>query len=326
MPFKTTLYQILLPALLLSSVTVGAQTDIVQQGWDLERTGRFKEAYDVFVKAINQYPDSSRAWKGKADMELKVMGDTLAALKDYDRAIELKPKAVWAFFARGQIKYRRKEYTAALDDFNKAIDLKQDNWEFYSYRGVSKSFLKDYEGAIKDYTMAIHLGHRDASLYYDRANEYCWLKQFDKAMADCDTAIEINHSYSAAKDLKQRAQNAKSGKGNFTDNSNLIVNMNLVAASSESTVDTGQVFKVAYSIHVNGTDLKSISLSGIKPPSFNGLIIIAGPNQHTTPRFVKGGIIDSVSYDYVLEANGGGSIIIDAASIDVQGKTYTSSP
>jgi tetratricopeptide (TPR) repeat protein len=80
-------------------ISIYAQTDIVQQGWTLEWNGDFKEAYDKFQSAIQQYPDSSRAWKGKADMEMELFNDSTDAMDDYNTAIGLNPKAVHAYFA-----------------------------------------------------------------------------------------------------------------------------------------------------------------------------------------------------------------------------------
>ena len=57
-------------------------------------------------------------------------GDYENALKNFDKAIELKPDYAEVFYNRGFIYIKLNEYSKAIDDFTKVIILQPDRPEF----------------------------------------------------------------------------------------------------------------------------------------------------------------------------------------------------
>ena len=70
-----------------------------------------------------------------------------------------------------------KQYKKAIKDFNKAIELKPLQANFYNNRGKAKDSLKQRKKAQKDYEKAIELNpsryNRDMTkIYYWKRGEY----------------------------------------------------------------------------------------------------------------------------------------------------------
>jgi tetratricopeptide (TPR) repeat protein len=117
--------------------------------------------------------------ENKADEEAKVCfnngnlkyknGDAEGAVKDYDKAIVLKPDYYKAYNNRGIIKSSvLRQYNKAILDFNKAIEIHHDYAEAYLGRGSSKYNIKDYAGACSDWHKASELGNRQAQEQIDK--------------------------------------------------------------------------------------------------------------------------------------------------------------
>lgn len=91
-------------------------------------------------------------------------------------------------------------------------------------------------------------------------------------------------------------------------------------ASAKEVVETGDQFRLIYS--VNG------QASGFRTPSIKGFSVVSGPNQSQSSRMqiVNGQVSQSVEYTftYILQASSEGTYTIPPASVNVAGKTYQS--
>lgn len=58
---------------------------------------------------------------------------------DYDKAVELSPRLIYAYFNKGNLFYMRDDYTSAISCYTKAIEIKQDFGEAYYNRGIAFS-------------------------------------------------------------------------------------------------------------------------------------------------------------------------------------------
>jgi tetratricopeptide (TPR) repeat protein len=85
------------------------------------------------------------------------LGQYSAAIRDFDKAIQLEPDDAEAYNNRGVAKKKLRQYLAAIRDYNKALQLKPDHAEAYINRGNAKLDLEQYTAAINDYDKAIQL-------------------------------------------------------------------------------------------------------------------------------------------------------------------------
>ena len=73
-----------------------------------------------------------------------------AAVKAYDKAIEMDENADYAYYNRGNARFEQKQYMEARLDYNKTILINPEYAEAYYGRGRCKIFLGDKEGGCKD--------------------------------------------------------------------------------------------------------------------------------------------------------------------------------
>jgi protein O-mannosyl-transferase len=90
------------------------------------------------------------------------------ALKDYNKAIELKPDYADAYLSRGNLFLNAKRNDEALKDYNKAIELKPGYADIYLSRGTLFIFEQRNDEALKDFNKAIELNPNYAQAYYNR--------------------------------------------------------------------------------------------------------------------------------------------------------------
>ncbi len=84
--------------------------------------------------------------------------DYEAALKDFNKAIEIDPRSVEAYNNRGIVLGIMGNHYRAIQDFNMAIDLKPSDSEAYKSRGVSKLYLQQKESGCLDLAKAEQMG------------------------------------------------------------------------------------------------------------------------------------------------------------------------
>src|SRR5688572_18470689 len=61
------------------------------------------------------------------------------------------------FYYLGQTYFNSGKHMEAIKEYNKALNIKKDYYSAYYGRGLAKMKLKDYRGAIEDYNYAIEL-------------------------------------------------------------------------------------------------------------------------------------------------------------------------
>ncbi|MBM4137528.1 MAG: tetratricopeptide repeat protein, partial [Nitrospira sp.] len=123
-------------------------TDWFEKGYILAISGKYKEAIDVFNRAIELNPKDARAYNNRGSA-YQDSGNYWQAINDYNRAIELDPNAR-AYNNRGSAYQDSGNYWQAINDYNRAIEL-DPNARAYNNRGAAYYSLGNYKQAIKDY-------------------------------------------------------------------------------------------------------------------------------------------------------------------------------
>jgi tetratricopeptide (TPR) repeat protein len=113
------------------------------------------------------------------------------ALKDFNRALELKADFADAYTWRGYIYDEWGDYDKALADYNLAINLKPDSASQYRNRGLLYKEKGKYAEALADYTQSINLNPSDSITYYRRAQIYKEQREYEKAIEDYTHIIAL---------------------------------------------------------------------------------------------------------------------------------------
>ncbi|MEI6093651.1 MAG: tetratricopeptide repeat protein [bacterium] len=97
--------------------------------------------------------------QGEADMKEQHYE---SAIKNFNKVINLNPKAAAAYYDRGLIEYKSEYYVGAIKDFSKTIELDYNVAESYYYRGLSKGKSGDHQNGIEDLNKSGDLGYSQA--------------------------------------------------------------------------------------------------------------------------------------------------------------------
>ena len=125
-------------------------------------------------------------------------GNYEKAIEELTKAIKIEPKNEFAYFWRGDSKYRSYDPKNALVDFNKAIEINASKAYFYKGRASANIMLGKYEDGIKDLTKAIQTVNQKkypedlASSVYWRGYLYFKLNKFKESINDFSRVIEID--------------------------------------------------------------------------------------------------------------------------------------
>lgn len=74
------------------------------------------------------------------------------ALADHEKAVELDPQLLDAWFTRSSLYPQRQEHAKAVAHLAKVIELKPGEFPALFNRGLYRQSMRDYGGAIADYS------------------------------------------------------------------------------------------------------------------------------------------------------------------------------
>jgi tetratricopeptide (TPR) repeat protein len=144
--------------------------DHLKQGNEKLGMKNYKEALIDIEMSINLDPNHRDSYILRA-IAKNNLADTLGALNDYSKAIELSPISSSApYYDRGILKYYLKDFRGAIVDFSKNIEVNPEfNWA-YLFRGLAKIKIGLKDSGCLDLSKAGELGKLEA---YDSIRKYC---------------------------------------------------------------------------------------------------------------------------------------------------------
>ena len=98
----------------------------------------------------------------------------------------------FAYMVRGLVYGKIGDFDKAIQDFNKAIELNPVFVDAFFARGIAYSGIGDFDKAIQDYNRAIGSNTEFVDAYYNRGNAYFNKGDYDSAIKDYNKAIELN--------------------------------------------------------------------------------------------------------------------------------------
>lgn len=163
--------------------------------------GNLNEALRNVNKAIELDPKLLQAYFLRASIYSKKGGEDEKVLADYTTIIALAPTAPGAelaYFNRAMILLRKGEIDAAARDVDKAILLKPEEIVLYQGRAVIRFQKRDYEGALADYERILAKDPNFIGALLGRGYFRYQKADFDGAFADFDRAVKVYPEYASA--------------------------------------------------------------------------------------------------------------------------------
>jgi tetratricopeptide (TPR) repeat protein len=113
------------------------------------------------------------------------------AVAYYSELLDKNPNDAMAFAFRGWANKQKKSLDAAIKDYDRAVELAPNQCAWRNNRALIHIEKKDYDKAIEEYDASIRIFPQYGLAYRNRAN--CWLKKKDyaKAKADLEKAIDL---------------------------------------------------------------------------------------------------------------------------------------
>ena len=168
------------------------------------RSDDYKGAIEDFNEAIELDPKYVYAYHNRG-VAKGGLGDHKGAISDYSHAIELDEEFFYAYYNRGNAKYALEDYEGAVSDYIRAIELNEEFFYAYYNRGIAKDNLGDYEGAILDFGRTIELNSKYAHAYYGRGLVKGRLGNYKEATSDFEQVIELDKEFPTTDKNREKA-------------------------------------------------------------------------------------------------------------------------
>jgi len=163
-----------------------------------KRDELYKSNIKEYTEEINKNPnDPEKYYRRGINYEILKQYDF--ALKDFEKAIELKNDFEDAFWKRSLIMLRKENYAESLNSIDKAIQIrgKKIPLVYYTIRGKSYFGLQKADYAIKDHTRVIDAGpdqyynNNFLDSLYQRAILLSIKKEYLKSQGDLNRLLEF---------------------------------------------------------------------------------------------------------------------------------------
>jgi len=150
----------------------------------------YKGSAETYAVLTRLYPKFDNAYLGRAQLNLSV-GDTIAALNDISKCIEVNENNADAFVMRADILIKRaSDYEKALQDMNSVIKLEPKKADYFVNRAFLKYHLDDYFGAMADFDYAIELNPSNVPARFNRGLLRMEVQDNNKAIEDFSYVLE----------------------------------------------------------------------------------------------------------------------------------------
>lgn len=151
---------------------------------------KFPEAFSDFDKAIKAGIVTPKLFLNRGKCHV-ILNRPAEAIPDLTRSLELEPRNPDTYYFLAIAQGKTGDVVNSLKNYSKAIELRPDYIEALVNRGLIYYNSFRYDEAIADYTAAIAAKPDVAIAFNNRANAYLKIGQKDKALADVTRAIQL---------------------------------------------------------------------------------------------------------------------------------------
>lgn len=206
---------------------MASYSDIIkrQSSFDASYIGRARlnltlkdtiSALDDINKAININPNSVNAYIIRADISINQQHNYKEALADMNKAIKLQPRQIGLFINRAFLRYKLDDYFGAMSDYDYALQLDPLNITALFNRSVLRMEVRDYNNALDDLNQIIALNPTNYRALFNRASVHTQLRQYKQALADANSIIstfpDLASAYILRFDIRQKMEDKQAKK------------------------------------------------------------------------------------------------------------------
>ncbi len=191
--------------IIASSLAANAQVSeaYVDEGIKKYETGDYLAAVSEFDKAVEYDPKNASAFLYRGQTYYRI-GNKGQALDDLAKAAQLNRNNYKAYYHRARIFFESGDYEYAKNNFTNALKIEPTLYEGYVMLGKSHFGQQNYTMAMKAYNGAIKLEPIKSMAFRNRAVLFLTLGKYEKAIKDYNTLIK--HSPDTAGYYFERAK------------------------------------------------------------------------------------------------------------------------
>lgn len=152
---------------------------------------RYAGADSTLTRVLALYPRFDEAYTARGRLNL-LKGDTVAAMADLARSIELSGTNLQPYLLRVDVEVRQKNWEAALADMDQAIILKPHEADYYLNRAFIRYNIDDFFGAMADYNYTLELEPSNSAALFNRALLRYEVKDLDRAAQDFNAVLKLD--------------------------------------------------------------------------------------------------------------------------------------
>ncbi len=153
----------------------------------------WKDNLTLWTDVISKYQTVRVAYNNRA-LTYSDAGNYDMAMKDLDRALELKPDDFEALTNRGNVYFRTGKYRQALDDFMSALRANPVFPNAWNGKGAAYFSLGQFDSALAAFEGALAEKPDYVEVYLNRANVLSVQKRFEEAVKSYDVYLGYNPS------------------------------------------------------------------------------------------------------------------------------------
>lgn len=165
------------------------------RGDALRWLGHYEEALLAYDQAMALKPASritcALLLRAKAHIYFH-MERYAAALRFYERALDLDTNDFETCYFQGQALYQLQHYEEALEVFDRTLTLKADFAPAHAYRGYTLYQLQRHEEALTALSRSLSLDEEDPVIYNARGNIFYSLGRYTEAITMYDKAVTLS--------------------------------------------------------------------------------------------------------------------------------------
>ena len=152
--------------------------------------GYYDVAAQFFEVLLRRRPDYSPAFIVRSHLHL-AQNDTISAMNDLARAIEIDPTSSHPHSMRGILHFQQGDWENALVDLDEAIRLDPLFVGNFINRGLVHYHLNNLRGAMADYDRVIEIEPRNLIARFNRGLLRAQVADNNRAIEDFDVVIEL---------------------------------------------------------------------------------------------------------------------------------------
>ena len=163
----------------------------------ISRNAEWRDNLTLWTETVKDSPMSSRA-HDNLGFTYEHMGNYEVAIKEFIKAVELKPDNFRALSNLGVALAKIKEYNKSIFYLEESLKINPYRYKTYNKLGLVYSEIGDYEPAIAMQKKAIILNPYFAKGYNDLGIVYGYIGEFNASLESFKKAVNLDYEYADA--------------------------------------------------------------------------------------------------------------------------------